>query len=197
MSPAEAFNTKPGNSQRVILVVDDESGIGEFLAAYLQSKDFKVFTAASAEEALNLWGEIRSKVSLLITDIIMPGLNGKLLAEKLMAEKPTLKVIFMSGYLPEEVAEEKSWRQLLPKAISPARVAKGDSRSSPLTITCGRTRPCAAPVSLIFRLREEATVRMLGPPWEFSSFKDYLVLALAPFCWGFWQLAASLLRRRT
>ena len=124
MSPAEAFNTKPGNSQRVILVVDDESGIGEFLAAYLQSKDFKVFTAASAEEALNLWGEIRSKVSLLITDIIMPGLNGKLLAEKLMAEKPTLKVIFMSGYLPEEVAEENLGANFFRKPFHPHELLK-------------------------------------------------------------------------
>lgn len=106
MSPAEAFNTQPGNSQHVILVVDDESGIREFLAAYLQSKDFKVFTAASAEEAFELWPNIRSKVRLLITDIIMPGLNGKLMAEKLAEEKPSLQVIYMSGYLPEEIAEE-------------------------------------------------------------------------------------------
>lgn len=107
MSPAEAFNTQPGNSEHVILVVDDESGIREFLAAYLQSKDFKVFTACSAEEAFKLWPEIRSDVGLLITDIIMPGMHGQLLAEKLCADNPDLEVIFMSGYLPEEIAEEK------------------------------------------------------------------------------------------
>ena len=106
MSPAEAFNTQPGNSQHVIFVVDDESGIREFLAAYLQSKDFKVYTACSGEEAFNLWPEICSQVSLLITDIIMPGMNGKLLAEKLMMDNPALQVIYMSGYLPEEIAEE-------------------------------------------------------------------------------------------
>lgn len=88
------------------MIVDDESGIREFLAAYLQSKDFKVFTAASGEEAYNLWPQIRSDVDLLITDIIMPGMNGKSLAEKLQEDNPDLEVIFMSGYLPEEIAEE-------------------------------------------------------------------------------------------
>ena len=106
MSPAEALNTQPGNSQRVILVVDDESGIRDFLAAYLQSKNFQVFTAASAEQALDLWPDICDAVDLLITDIVMPGLNGKRLSERLQGEKPALKVIYMSGYLPEEIAEE-------------------------------------------------------------------------------------------
>lgn len=106
MSPAEALNTKPGNTEHVILVVDDESGIREFLAAYLQSKDFRVFTAGGAEEVFKMWADIEQDVDLLITDIVMPGLNGKILAERLLAEKPSLKIIYMSGYLPEEIAEE-------------------------------------------------------------------------------------------
>jgi DNA-binding NtrC family response regulator len=106
MSPAEALNTQPGNAQRVILVVDDESGIRDFLAAYLQSKNFRVFTAASAEDALDQWPDIGGEVDLLITDIVMPGLNGKRLSERLLTEKPSLKIIYMSGYLPEEIAEE-------------------------------------------------------------------------------------------
>ena len=106
MSPAEAFNTQPGQSQNVILVVDDETGIREFLSAYLQSKDFQVFTASSAEDAFDLWPDIRGKVALLITDIIMPGLNGKLMADRLREDNPALEVIYMSGYLPEEIAEE-------------------------------------------------------------------------------------------
>jgi two-component system cell cycle sensor histidine kinase/response regulator CckA len=106
MSPAEALNTQPANSQRVILVVDDESGIRDFLAAYLQSKNFRVFTASSAEGALDLWPDISGEVALLITDIVMPGLNGKRLSERLLTEKPSMKVIYMSGFLPEEIAEE-------------------------------------------------------------------------------------------
>lgn len=106
MSPAEALNTRPGKREHVILVVDDEIGIREFLTAYLQSKEFRVLSAGSAEEALKLWEDVRDEVELLVTDIVMPGLNGKVLAEKLAADKPSLKVIFISGYLPEEIAEE-------------------------------------------------------------------------------------------
>jgi DNA-binding NtrC family response regulator len=106
MSPAEALNTRPGKREHVILVVDDEVGIREFLAAYLQSKEFRVLTAGSGEEALERWDEMRDQVELLVTDIVMPGINGKILSEKLLADKPSLKVIFISGYLPEEIAEE-------------------------------------------------------------------------------------------
>ncbi len=106
MSPADALNTTPGKREHVILIVDDEIGIREFLAAYLQSKDFKILTAGSAEEALDIWAESHDQIELLVTDIVMPGMNGKALAERLSEQKPSLKIVFMSGYLPEEIAEE-------------------------------------------------------------------------------------------
>jgi two-component system, cell cycle sensor histidine kinase and response regulator CckA len=106
MTAAEALNTTPRNGRPVILVVDDETGIREFLATYLQSKNLQVLTAGTAEEALAIWAEEKGRIDLLITDIVMPGMNGKMLAEKLMAEKPTLPVIFMSGYVPQEIAAE-------------------------------------------------------------------------------------------
>lgn len=124
MSPAEALNTQPGNAQRVILVVDDESGIRDFLCAYLQSKNFKVFSAQSAEHALDLWTDIADDVDLMITDIVMPGLNGKRLAERLLAEKPALKVIYMSGYLPEEIAEETLDGTFFRKPFHPQELLK-------------------------------------------------------------------------
>jgi len=102
--PAEALQSEP--RKQVILVVDDENGIREFLAAYLQSKNFKVITAGSAEEVFKTWPDIRNEVDLLITDIVMPGMNGKMLADRLAEEKESLRIIYMSGYLPEEVAEE-------------------------------------------------------------------------------------------
>jgi two-component system cell cycle sensor histidine kinase/response regulator CckA len=124
MSPADALNTQPGNSQRMILVVDDEAGIRDFLSAYLQSKSFKVFTAASAEDALTLWPDICQSVDLLITDIVMPGLNGKRLAEKLLCDKPSLRIIYMSGYLPEEIAEETLDGTFFRKPFHPQELLK-------------------------------------------------------------------------
>lgn len=122
MSPAEALNTKPGNGKRVILIVDDEPGIRDFLATYLTHKNFKVLTADCAATALHVWEENGKKVDLLLTDVIMPGINGKVLAERMMQEKPELKVIFMSGYLPQEIAEETSGFTFFKKPFHPGEL---------------------------------------------------------------------------
>lgn len=122
MSPAEALNTKPGHGKHVILVVDDEPGIREFLLTYLTNKDFKVLTADCAATALHIWEENRHRVHLLLTDIIMPGLNGKVMAERMTSENPDLKVIFMSGYLPQEIAEETAAHTFFKKPFHPAEL---------------------------------------------------------------------------
>jgi two-component system, cell cycle sensor histidine kinase and response regulator CckA len=89
----------------VILVVDDESGIREFLKTLLLTRDFQVISAGSGEEALELWNEHGTKIDLVITDIVMPGIDGKTLADRLRASQPKLPIIFISGYLPERIAE--------------------------------------------------------------------------------------------
>ena len=122
MSPAEALNTKPSHGKKVVLVVDDESGIREFLATYLSNKDFKVITADCAATALHVWEDNGKNVDLLLTDVIMPGINGKLLAERMMREKSSLKVIFMSGYLPQEIAEETSGFTFFKKPFHPGEL---------------------------------------------------------------------------
>jgi DNA-binding NtrC family response regulator len=86
--------------------VDDESGIRDFLAAFLQGHRFLVLTASSGEEALRLFETRQQPIDLVVTDIVMSGINGKTLADRLRAKEPGLKVIFMSGYLPEEIAVE-------------------------------------------------------------------------------------------
>ena len=89
-----------------ILVVDDEPGMREFLAAFFRAYEIPVLTAGSAEEALQLWENKGGEIKTVVTDIVMPGMNGKALAEKLRADRPAIKIIFMSGYLPAEIAEE-------------------------------------------------------------------------------------------
>jgi two-component system, cell cycle sensor histidine kinase and response regulator CckA len=122
MSPSEALNTKPGNDKATILIVDDENGIREFLCTYLKSKSFKVLSAASGEDALHVWEQERDHIRLLLTDVVMPGINGKDLADKLRAERPDLRVIFMSGYLPEEIAEETLGSTFFKKPFHPAEL---------------------------------------------------------------------------
>ncbi len=113
----------------MILIVDDESGIRDFLGAYLQANSFKVLTAASAEEALELWEEHDDKIVAVITDIVMPGINGKALADQLRVMRPRLPIIFMSGYLPEEIAEETLDGPFFKKPFNPVDLLEALTQS--------------------------------------------------------------------
>ncbi len=90
--------TVRGGSE-TILLVEDERPVRELVARLLQNHGYKVWQAASGHEALGVWHEHKKEISLLLTDLVMPGnMNGHELAEKLRAERPGLKVIFTSGY---------------------------------------------------------------------------------------------------
>jgi len=64
----------------------------------LQAAGYHVISARSGIEALQLFRERGGRISLLVTDVVMPGMNGPDLAEKLAALQPGLKTIYMSGY---------------------------------------------------------------------------------------------------
>jgi DNA-binding NtrC family response regulator len=122
MSPAEAFNTTPGNGRKVILVVDDEPGIRDLLFAYLSSKNFKVYCAEDGVKAQEIWRDQGGKIDLLLTDVVMPGCNGVALAKLLLVQNPAVKVIFMSGYMPEEMAAESGEYPFFRKPFHPSEL---------------------------------------------------------------------------
>lgn len=82
-----------------ILVVDDEIIVLSLTSMMLQRFGYEVLIAASAGEALNLfvkWPDLR--VDLLLVDIILPGMNGLVLAERIKELRPDMPVLYMSGY---------------------------------------------------------------------------------------------------
>jgi len=82
-----------------ILLVEDERPVRELVANLLENHGYEVRQAASGNEALGVWQQHKKKISLLLTDLVMPGnMNGHELAEKLRTDRPELKVIFTSGY---------------------------------------------------------------------------------------------------
>jgi signal transduction histidine kinase/FixJ family two-component response regulator len=91
----------PGGDETILLVEDDDA-VRTFTRRLLQNVGYKVCDAARAREAVEIWDRRASEISLLLTDIVMPGgMTGRELAAHLWAQNPELKVVFMSGYSPE------------------------------------------------------------------------------------------------
>ena len=105
----------------MILVVDDEATIRSLTGSILRQAGYEVHEAGSGEEALRmLEAEIRQP-NLLLTDIVMPGVNGLTLAARIHHSYPDLGVLFMSGYA-SEYEDELSGSICLQKPFKPAQL---------------------------------------------------------------------------
>ena len=87
-----------GSGSETILVVEDEEVVGELARQVLEQKGYKVLAARNGPEALIIYEQHNGPVHLLLTDVIMPKMSGKELAERLLALRSDLRVIYMSGY---------------------------------------------------------------------------------------------------
>jgi two-component system, cell cycle sensor histidine kinase and response regulator CckA len=87
-----------------VLLVEDEAAVLSIAERMLQRAGYRVVTARSGEEALVL-AERLGEIDLLVTDVIMPGMNGRALADRLLAERPALRVLFMSGYTDDAIVQ--------------------------------------------------------------------------------------------
>ncbi len=104
-SDEEDFVLHPSPSSESILLVEDESYVREVACEILESAGYTVMVATSAKEALAIF-EKDGPFSLLVTDIVMPGMNGRDLAKRLLALKPDLKTIYMSGYTDSPIVRQ-------------------------------------------------------------------------------------------
>ena len=88
-----------------ILVAEDESLVSGHIARVLRRWGYNVLVAGDGEQALALYRQEKDRIAMVLTDVVMPGMNGRQLIERLRSENPKLKSLFMSGY-PEEVITE-------------------------------------------------------------------------------------------
>ena len=87
-----------------ILVVDDDASITKLATIILEPLGYKIFTATNSEEALEISRKHEEKIDLLLTDVVMPRINGRELAKILQQERPYMQTILMSGYPADIVA---------------------------------------------------------------------------------------------
>jgi two-component system cell cycle sensor histidine kinase/response regulator CckA len=90
-----------------LLVVDDERSVREFICLNLRDEGFEVYDAKSGRDALLIASARESNIDILISDIIMPLMNGRDLANRISSIKPFIKVLFMSAYSAEILADFK------------------------------------------------------------------------------------------
>jgi DNA-binding NtrC family response regulator len=81
-----------------ILAVEDDDAVRAFVVAALEHAGYRLLVAASPAQATALSDGLGETIDLLLTDLVMPGGNGRDLAKRLLADRPSLRVVLMSGY---------------------------------------------------------------------------------------------------
>jgi PAS domain S-box-containing protein len=104
-----------------ILVAEDEDLVRNLVTRVLKTHGYKVLSASSGAQALEVWAEAKEKIHLLFTDMVMPGgMTGRQLAENLLAKDPTLRVIYTSGYSPGMAGKDVAGCDFLAKPYEPS-----------------------------------------------------------------------------
>jgi two-component system cell cycle sensor histidine kinase/response regulator CckA len=105
LQPRQAVTPRTAlGGHETILLVEDEPAILEMATTMLEGQGYTVRAAVTPGEAMRLASEHKGKIDLLVTDVVMPGMNGRDLAKKLLLSYPHLKRLFMSGYTANVIA---------------------------------------------------------------------------------------------
>ncbi|HJL14617.1 MAG TPA: response regulator [Sandaracinaceae bacterium LLY-WYZ-13_1] len=106
-APSGSFAVTVSRPSESVLLVEDQLGVRRAARRIMRRAGYEVFEAAHAEDALALSKAYPGTIHLLVTDVVMPGLSGPQLAERLIRERPELRVLYMSGYA-EDVEEVRA-----------------------------------------------------------------------------------------
>ena len=112
--------------KETVLVVEDQAAVREYAAAALESYGYRTILAASAEEALALCQREGQRIDLILADVVMPGLSGRELADRLKQRGQEIKVLFMSGYTDDTIVHhgvQRKEAQFIQKPFAPEQLA--------------------------------------------------------------------------
>ena len=110
-----------------ILLVEDERAVRALVLRGLIRHGYAVLEASNGREALAVFERHRGPIHLLLTDVVMPEMGGRELAERLRAATPALRVLFVSGYMEDEAFREGVFENrvhFLPKPLSQAALGR-------------------------------------------------------------------------
>ncbi len=116
----------PGAANETVLVVEDEKPVRDLTVRMLRQLGYSVLSAASGVEALDISNSYPGKISLLVTDVVMPQMSGRQVADALLPTRPDLKVLYLSGYTEDTVIHHgiQSGVDFLPKPFSRETLSK-------------------------------------------------------------------------
>jgi len=132
-----------------ILLVEDDAMLRRVAADILENAGYSVLQAAGGEEGLDLCRRHPGSLPLLVTDIVMAGMSGRELAERLVAERPETRVLYISGYTDDEILRHgivEGTVDLLEKPFTPEALASAVRRVLDRATTSAprRSHPAAA-----------------------------------------------------
>jgi PAS domain S-box-containing protein len=105
LAPLAAQDSEKGGCETVLLV-EDEDSVRELVRLTLTSRGYKVLEAENGETGLRIADETRGTIDILVTDVVMPGIGGRELAKKVVARRPSTKVLYLSGYTEDTVVTQ-------------------------------------------------------------------------------------------
>jgi CheY-like chemotaxis protein len=115
-----------GEQGETILVVEDDADVRTYIAEILRGLKYRVITAANAQTALMTLIQDETRIDLLLTDVVMPGVNGRELGKRAQALRPGLPVLYMTGYSRNAVVHQGRLDQgveLIQKPLSQSQLA--------------------------------------------------------------------------
>ncbi len=105
--PTPTASEKVAGGTETILLVEDEADLRELARIFLEGYGYKVLAASGAEQAIQVAEVFAGAIDLLLTDVIMPGISGRQLAERVLGKRPQTKIVYMTGYTDDMVMQHK------------------------------------------------------------------------------------------
>ncbi|MCA1458431.1 PAS domain S-box protein [Bradyrhizobium sp. BRP22] len=115
-----------GDKMETILVVEDDDDLRAYVSDVLRDLNYRVLTASSAQAALTLLLQDQPHINLMLTDVVMPGMNGRELGKRAIQIRPDLRILYMTGYSRNAIVHQgrlDKGVELVEKPVSQAKLA--------------------------------------------------------------------------